>query len=262
MTLSNPARMRLERGELALGITTRLARTAGIARSMAAAGYDWLFLDLEHGVTSLETAGEIAAAALDAGIAPLVRVPKGHYGEATRILDNGALGILMPHVDTAEEAREAVSRLRYAPLGHRSYGGGLIQFGYRAIPVVEAMNRIEAASLMTMLIESPEAVENAEAIAAVPGVDVLMVGANDLSIEMGIPGKLGDARIADAIARVAAACRKHGKWSGLGGVYTEDLLGRYLETGVQMIVAGSDMPMLMEAATERARLCRGIPRGR
>src|SRR5918912_4202649 len=118
-TLRNAARDRLDKGELALGVILRQARTVDIAPIMKAAGYDWLFLDLEHNSMDLDTAVQIAVAALGAGIALIVRVPAGQFWLATRVLDGGALGIVIPHVDTADEAREIADRLRYPPQGHR-----------------------------------------------------------------------------------------------------------------------------------------------
>src|SRR5690606_23215211 len=97
----NAASARLAAGDLALGLGVRFARTVDIAKIARVAGYDWLFIDLEHGSMSLDTACQIANAANDAGITPLVRVPKGENGLATRALDNGAMGIIVPHVDTA-----------------------------------------------------------------------------------------------------------------------------------------------------------------
>src|SRR6201997_1347780 len=106
----NVAHEKLERGQLSLGIGVRITRSVEISKAMAVAGFDWLFLDVEHGVMSLEACAQISTAALDAGIAPIARVPNGEYAIATRALDNGALGIVMPHVDTAAEAREAAIR--------------------------------------------------------------------------------------------------------------------------------------------------------
>ena len=102
----NVAREKLEAGKLSLGVGIRMTRSVEIAKAMAVAGFDWLFLDMEHGVMSLEACAQISTAALDAGIAPIARVPNGEYPIATRALDNGALGIVMPHVDTADEAKE------------------------------------------------------------------------------------------------------------------------------------------------------------
>ena len=92
--------------KLSLGFGVRTARSVEIAKAMRTAGFDWLFLDLEHSAMSIETAAQLAIAGLDAGIAPIARVPKGEYSLATRLLDYGALGIVVPHVDTAAEARE------------------------------------------------------------------------------------------------------------------------------------------------------------
>src|SRR5271170_7415620 len=99
MTLRNVARERLQRGELSLGLGLRQARTVDIAKVLKSCDYDWLFIDLEHNTMSIDTAAQIAVAALDTGIAPLVRVAEGQYWLATRALDGGALGIVMPHVD-------------------------------------------------------------------------------------------------------------------------------------------------------------------
>src|SRR3954471_14936957 len=111
-TVRNIARERLERGELSLGVGVRVMRGVEIGKAMRSAGYDWLFVDLEHGALSIETASQICLAALDAGIAPIVRIPKGECSIATRLRDNGPLGIVVPHVYTAEEARLIVDRLR------------------------------------------------------------------------------------------------------------------------------------------------------
>src|SRR5438067_5906171 len=174
LTLRNSARERLEAGELALGVGIRQSRTVDIAAIMKACGYDWLFLDLEHNSMDLDTAVQISVAALGAGIAPIVRVPAGQFWLATRVLDGGALGIVMPHVDTPEEAREIADRLRYPPQGHRSIAGGLPHFSYVPISIAETCAAMNEALLVTVLIETPRAVENAAAIAAVPGIDCLL----------------------------------------------------------------------------------------
>ena len=168
----NPARDRLAKGELSLGVGLRLVRTGEIAKIMQAAGFDWLWIDLEHGPHSLDQASQISLAAIDAGITPLVRVPEGQFDMATRALDGGAWGIVMPHVDTAEEAREVVDRLKYPPLGHRSSGGLLPHFGYKPMRGGDAARLVNEHILLTVMVETPKGVANADAIAAVPGVDV------------------------------------------------------------------------------------------
>ncbi len=256
MTVRNPARERLRKGELSLGIGLRQARTVDIAAAMASCGFDWLFIDLEHGTMPLDTAVQISLAALNAGITPVVRVPARQYALATRALDGGALGIVMPHVDSAEEARSIVGHLKYPPLGHRSMAGAMALFGFRAVPTGEAAKTMNDESLIVVMLETPQAIAEAEAIAAVEGVDVLLVGTNDLMMEMGLPGQFAHAEVARAYERVIAACRKHGKWPGMGGVYSEELLAKYVGTGMRMIIAGNDFGLLMAGATQRARFLR------
>jgi 4-hydroxy-2-oxoheptanedioate aldolase len=251
--LKNPARTRLENGEVSIGVGLRLARGAEIGRIMQSCGWDWLFIDLEHGSMSLDTAGQISVAALDAGIAPIVRVPHGQLDMATRALDGGGWGIVMPHVDTQEEAAELVAHVKYPPQGHRSVMGALPQFGYRGVGVGETSRIVNQQLLVTVMIETPKALENAEKIAAVPGVDVLLIGTNDLAMEMGIPGQFAHERIVAAYAHVIEACRKANKWPGMGGCYVDDLLRRYIGMGMRMILGGNDLPFLMSGATERAK---------
>ncbi|MDE2005210.1 MAG: aldolase [Rhodospirillales bacterium] len=251
-TLRNPAREALEAGRLSLGFTVRMVRSVEIAPAMAALGYDWLFLDCEHGTLGLDAAAQIAVAGLSAGIAPIVRVPNGAYAMATRMLDAGALGIVMPHVDTAEEAAEVVQRLKYPPVGHRSMGGIGPHYGLRALSVGDAATVLNAATLVVVMLETPRAIENAEAIAAVPGIDVLLIGSNDLCAEMGIPGQFTHARLEDAYRRAVAACRAHDKHPGMGGIYTEATMARYIGLGARFILAGQDGAFMSAGAASRA----------
>jgi 4-hydroxy-2-oxoheptanedioate aldolase len=256
--IRNIAREKLEQGQLALGVGIRMTRSVEIARAMAAAGFDWLFLDMEHGVMSLEACTQIAVAALDAGIAPIARVPKDQYAIATRALDNGVLGIVVPHVDTAVEAREIVDRLKYPPQGHRSMGGIGPHYGLRSASSREAADALNAANLTVVMLETPTAIANADAIAAVPGIDVLLIGTNDLCAEMGIHGDFADARVVDAYRTMISACRKDGKFPGMGGVYTETLMRAYIEMGSRFVLAGQDAGFMSGAAAQRSAFLREL----
>jgi 4-hydroxy-2-oxoheptanedioate aldolase len=257
-TLRNAAVERLKAGELAVGIILRQARTVDIAPVMKACGYDWLFLDLEHNSMDLDTAVQISVAALGAGIAPIARVPARQLWLATRILDGGGLGIVVPHVDTPEEAKSVAAALRYPPLGHRSVAGGLPHFGYEKLGLAETCAAINAATLVVVMLETPQAIANADAIAAVPGIDALLVGTNDLAMELGIPGGFGDERIVAAYQAVIDACRKHGKHAGVGGIADDALLRKYIQMGVKLVLPGSDLAFLQMAATERAATMRSF----
>jgi 2-keto-3-deoxy-L-rhamnonate aldolase RhmA len=252
----NPARARLEAGEVSVGVGIRNSRTVDIAKAMKTAGFDWLFLDLEHNAMSIDTAVQISVAALDAGITPLARVPWMEFSMATRLLDGGALGIVMPHVDTADQAREVVNRLRYAPMGHRSVYGLTPVFDFERVKAADATAAMNASLLITVMIETPEAVENADAIAAVDGVDAVMIGSSDLSMEMGIPGQYGHDRMIAAYEAVTAACRKHGKWAGMGGTTAEEDLRRYIGMGVRMVLSGGDLNLMIQAGTQMTTLVR------
>jgi 2-keto-3-deoxy-L-rhamnonate aldolase RhmA len=254
--LTNAARERLDAGDMALGVILRQARTVDIAPVMKSCGFDWLFLDLEHNSMDLDMAVQIAVAALGAGIAPVARVPAGQLWMATRFLDGGGLGIVVPHVDTPEEAQKIAQALRYPPVGHRSVAGGLPHFAYQKLGLAETCNGINAATLVIVMLETPTAIANADAIAAVPGIDSLLIGTNDLAMELGIPGGFGDERIVAAYQAVCDACRKHGKFAGVGGISDDALLRKYIQMGVRVVLPGSDLSFLVAAATERAATMR------
>ncbi len=244
----NVAREKLEGGQLSLGIGIRLTRSVEIAKAMAVAGFDWLFLDMEHGVMSLEACAQISTAALDAGIAPIARVPNGEYAIATRALDNGALGIVMPHVDSAAEAKEVVNRLKYPPVGHRSMGGTGPHYGLRSASTGEAAQALNAANLTIVILETPTAINNA--------AEILLIGSNDLCAEVGIPGDFGHKRVADAYQAMIAACQKHGKFAGMAGIYNEAIMPRYIEMGARFILAGQDAQFMLAGATQRTGFMR------
>jgi 4-hydroxy-2-oxoheptanedioate aldolase len=257
-TVNNAALDRLRAGDMALGIILRQARTVDIAPVMKACGYDWLFLDLEHNSMDLDMAVQISVAALGVGIAPIVRVPARQLWMATRMLDGGALGIVMPHVDTPDEAKAVAAALRYPPLGHRSVAGGLPHLKYEKHPLGETCAAINKATMVIVMLETPQAIANAEAIAVVPGIDALLIGTNDLAMELGIPGGFGDERIVAAYQAVVDACKKHGKHAGVGGIADQALLKRYIEMGVRLVLPGSDLAFLQSAATATAATMRGF----
>ena len=257
-TVPNHALRRLREGKLAVGLGVNLARTVNIAQIGKTAGFDWLFVDCEHSSMDLDMAAQISAASLAVGITPVVRVAGLEHWHASRVLDNGAQGIVFPHVDDAAQAQRAANACRYPPVGKRSMGGGLQQLGFASMPVGDAARIVNEETLVVAMIESPEAVKNCEEIAAVKGIDSLLIGTNDFCFEAGIPGQFNDPKVADAYKKVIAACRKHGKFPGMGGMYTAELLERHINMGVQLVLSGSDFAILLPAATQRAALVKGF----
>lgn len=250
--IENHALLRMRAGQVAAGFGVHHLRTTAAAMLADAAGFHWLFIDTEHGAHSVHEATQMALAALPTGVTPIVRVCKGALDEATRVLDNGAMGVIVPHIDTAAEAAAVVAACKYPPLGHRSLGGPSAQAGYATLPAGEMMAALNARLLTCVMIETPEAVANVDAIAAVPGVDALMIGTSDLSAEMGIPGQIGHTRVAEAYRAMTAACARHGKLAGMGGVYDQQHAANYIRMGVRFILGGSDHALLLGAMKARA----------
>src|ERR1043166_7878870 len=192
--VENKTKIKLQNDELALGFGVGHLRTNATAMIAAAADHDWLFIDMEHGAFSVHEATQLCIAALPTGISPIVRICAGALDEGTRCLDNGALGVIVPHVDTADRAKEIAQAFRYPPIGHRSWGGPPAAFRYDAPGNAEAQVALNEAVLVVAMIESPQAVANADAIASVPGIDGLLIGTSALTAELAISGQIGHAK--------------------------------------------------------------------
>jgi 2-keto-3-deoxy-L-rhamnonate aldolase RhmA len=126
------------------------------------------------------------------------------------------------------------------------------------MPIGDVARVVNEETLVVVMIESPAGVANCDEIASTPGIDALLIGTNDLCFEMGIPGQFNDPKVAEAYKKVIAACRRHGKFPGMGGMYTPELLERHIGMGVQLVLSGSDFSLLMQAGTARAALVRGF----
>ena len=257
--VTNRVAERLARGEVSLCLGTRVSRTVDIAMIAQACGFDAFYIDMEHSTVSLETAAQLCGAALGLGITPLVRTP-GHQGHvASRLLDAGALGIIYPHVNTGAEAEAFVAACKFPPLGHRSVGGSGPTMLYRPTPLAEVNRLGNKLTLCIAMIETPQGVANAAAIAAVPGIDMLLIGSNDLCTELGIPGDLQHPELRRAYEAVGAACKAHGKHLGIGGIRGDlKLTQSLLQLGALFMIAGMDVNYLMAAARKDADAIRAL----
>ena len=252
----NAAKRKMLQGEMALGFQVYHLRSIATPLLAAASGYDFLFIDMEHGAFSMQEATQICIAALPTGVAPFVRVCTGALDEGTRLLDNGAMGIVVPHVDTAQQAKRIADAFHYPPMGTRSWGGPPALYGYQVSDVAAAQREINGEILTTVMIESPEAVRNADAIAAVPGIDVLLFGSFDLTTELGIPGQMGHQKLIDAYQTVGDACRKHGRILGMGGINDNVDAARYIAMGSRFVLTGSDHSYVIDGASAKAKFMR------
>lgn len=250
--LRNHAKEKLSRGEAVYSMTVRLVRTVDIASIALTAGFDSVYIDMEHSSFPLEAAGQICMACNHLGITPLVRVPGLDPSFIARVMDSGAMGVIMPGVQSADEARALVRAVKHAPLGERSLAGAAPQLNYRTLPPAQVVRELDQASMVVAMIESQTGLDAADAIAAVDGVDMLLVGANDLSVELGIAGQMDHPEVHKAFLRVIEACRARGKSVGIGGLGGRpDLIRQYLDLGAGYVSTGNDISFLSSAAAQK-----------
>jgi 2-keto-3-deoxy-L-rhamnonate aldolase RhmA len=252
--LRNTVREKLARDELVLSMTARLVRSVEIATIARTAGFDSLYVDLEHNSFSFDTTGQICMAAMAQGIVPFVRVPNTSPDTISRVLDGGALGVIAPHVQSAREAAAIVRAARFPPLGDRSFAGALPHLGFRTFPATEMLSALNEATMVIVMIESVDALATVEEIAAVDGVDMLFIGSNDLCASLGITGQLEHPAIRAAYVRCVDAARRHGKHVGVGGLATQPkLAAEVVALGARYVSTGTDLAFLLGAASARAR---------
>ncbi len=242
----NPVKQKLAAGATALGSMVFEFFTPGIARICANAGAEFVLYCMEHTGAGYETLKPQFALCRALGVVPLVRIPATEYHFAARALDAGALGIMVPLVDTREQAERIVSFTRYPPQGRRGAAFGFAHDDYQGGDVVEKMRAIHERTLVICMIETRAGLENVDAIAAVDGVDVIWLGHFDLTNFLGIPGQFSHPAYREAVKRIAAAAKKHGKAAGY--MAADQALGHeYLGHGYRMLATGTDQGLLQKA---------------
>jgi 2-keto-3-deoxy-L-rhamnonate aldolase RhmA len=243
---TNAVKESLAAGGRALGSMVFEFFTPGMPRILANAGAEFALYCMEHTGVAFETLKSQFALCRALGVVPLARVPATEYDFIARMLDCGALGVMVPLVDDAEQARFIVSCTRYPPEGRRGAAFGFAHDDYESGEVSEKMRMIHARTLVIAMIETARGLENVEAIAAVPGVDVLWLGHFDLTNFLGIPGDFSHPLYRQAIERIVAAARRNHKAAGY--MAADEALGReYLGHGFRMIATGTDQGMLQAA---------------
>jgi 4-hydroxy-2-oxoheptanedioate aldolase len=250
----NPVKAKLRNGEPTFGTWLTLGDLYA-SRVLARMGWDWLTLDLEHSPIDWSRAAAIFAAVADAGCVPLARVPEGSHHHIKRVLDAGAMGIVVPMVDTVEQARIAIAAAKYPPEGNRSAGGGMHSLNFAAT-TDEYYAHANDEILVVLQTESPRGVENADAIYSLPGCDAVFIGPVDLRFQMRTPeGSFPPPEEHEALVqRVIAVGRQTGTPTGIHTMDAETARQRAAQ-GMQFLAVASDLRMMLtQAETELQRL--------
>ncbi len=255
----NPLKAKLARGELAASMTVRLVSSVEIVRIAKTAGFDAIYVDLEHSALSIETTCQLSVMALEAGVPALVRVPARTPEYISRVLDGGALGVIAPGIGSAAEAKEVVAAAKYPPQGSRGFSAGLAHLGFRSVPAAEALPAMNEATMVIVQLESAAGLAAIDDIAAVDGVDMVLIGTNDFLADLGHPGEYDHPKVREAYERSIAACRKRGKHVGVGGLSSRpDLVQKFVSMGARFVSTGTDLGFLLAACTERAKQVRNL----
>jgi 2-keto-3-deoxy-L-rhamnonate aldolase RhmA len=240
----NPVKARLEEGRpvVAATITTN---SVDAAAHLAQAGFDFLWIEMEHSPVTLETLRHIVLATRGLKAIPFARVPVNEIWTAKRVLDAGACGVIFPFTSTPELAAQAVSACRYPPQGRRGSGAGLARFTW---PQVEDYYSAADQNVMVIIIvEEARALENIDAIAATPGLDAIFIGTSDLSFSLGLRGRQNEPLLDEAIAKVVSAAHRHGKVAGRPAGSPEQVK-EFIEQGFLLFQAPTDLGFMTAGA--------------
>ena len=258
MTRSLHLKRRLRAGEVTLGAWISFAESA-VAEIMAGAGYDWILIDTEHAPFSPEGLQIVLTAFNGRESVPIVRVPWNHPAIIKQALDLGAGGVLVPMVNTVDEARAAVAACRYPPDGIRGFGPRRASDYYRR--VAEYIASANESVIVALQIEHIQAVKSIVDIAAVPGIDVLCLGPNDLSGSMGLLGQIEHPSVVDAIHRVLDEAARHRITTCLGMAFSAAVNRQWVSRGARFIIAAEDQSILRTGAAEALRQNRATVMG-
>lgn len=255
---ANPVKTALARGGCAFGTMVFEFFTPGLAQIAQDAGADFVVLDMEHSGVGMETMQHQMAAFRGLHIVPFVRVPAAQYHFIARLLDLGAMGIMVPMVETSDEAQFVVSCTRYPPAGIRGAAFGVAAHDdYAEGDIPTKILAAHERTLVICLIETPKGVANIDAIAAVPGVDVCWIGHFDLTNFAGIPGQFDHPDYVRSVDEVVAACSRHGKTAGFMAV-NQDWAKDYRGRGFRCIAASHDVKLFKDALRMQIETLQGF----
>ena len=242
----NPVTRALREGRVCIGACSIGFAAPAVAQVFATAGFSWYYIDMEHGRLGYESLEHISNASKVAGIVPLAGPTSIDDHLVARPLDSGAMGVIVPHVETAEETEKIVQWTRYPPIGAR----GLLPRGvFNAFERVDTVEWIEAQNrevLVAVKVESATGIDNVDEIAAVPGLDAILIGPGDLSLSMGIPGQTDHPDVHDAISKMLGAVKRAGIAGGPHTGRSAKEIAGWVEQGATFMSVTSDSSLLYE----------------
>ncbi|KPI37026.1 2-keto-3-deoxy-L-rhamnonate aldolase [Cyphellophora attinorum] len=257
-TVSNPWRDRILRGEVCSVMSVKYAIGNEIAMMTKMAGMDGMFIDMEHSVMTMREVSQLITACNYVGVSPIVRIPGKAHWQLSRILDAGAAAVVIPHCETVEQVKEIVRDAKYCttdlPEGRRGCAGNQPILNFQAVPTMVQNNLLNRETMVLPMIETPGAVELADEFFAIPGVDGVLVGSNDLCTDLKIPGQYDNPLYLDSVTKVIQAGVRAGKPIGIGGIGGRlDLLEKFFAMGATWSLSGADGAMLQAGMQKLGR---------
>ncbi len=240
MMIENRVKKTLKAGGLVIGCQVAEVRSPNIALLYGTAGFDFIFIDMEHGGFDLETVGDFITASKAANIVPVVRVPALEEHFLSRPLDLGACGLIVPHIHTKEQARQVIECTKFKPLGNRGLAPLRAHTGFSKVNVPEFMKEANENTMIVVMVEDDEAIGRIEELLSVEGVDVVFMGTTDLSQNLGIPGQVRHPEILKRIDRVIKACEAKGVAFGMP-ISSPD----WYQKGIRFLFASSDIDLIV-----------------
>jgi 2-keto-3-deoxy-L-rhamnonate aldolase RhmA len=246
---ANRIKQALREGKSVVGTMIVEMRQPSVVQLLANAGFEFVIIDNEHGAFNLETIADLTRMAVYVGLTPFVRVPDLTYAHIAQSLDAGAQGIMAPRISTTQQVREVVQIMKYPPVGLR---GSALNRGYTQFKggsVVEAMAAVNEATMLIVQIETRGAIENLEEIVATPGVDIALVGPNDLSIALGVPDQQNHPDMQAAIQKVIDTCQRHNVYPAIH-MTNLDLATHWARQGMRVVSSGAEISMMVSGGLQ------------
>jgi 4-hydroxy-2-oxoheptanedioate aldolase len=245
----NAVKRALNAGQVQIGTWVTTLRSPQLPQVLRSAGFDFIYVDMEHSGFSIETVGDLCAAAVAHGLVPIVRPPAKDPHLLTRPLEVGAMGLLLPHVDTAEEAREAVRAVKFPPMGERGFNILTVHSGFKASDPKAYARTFNEETLLIVQIESRRGARNLDAILAVDGIDGAVIGRGDLSSELGLFGETNHPEVLSRVEAMVKTCRRRKK---IPGLLVPDLKSaqHWIDRGVRLVPYSNEVTILLTAAAD------------